>query len=656
MALLKVVLLLAAIAGTYAEVIDRTIYFKNPHIMGPHYWEQKGGLTVDSQHYDAGVAFRVWAPNADANTAWILPAGSSTWAKQQMTKNSTDGNFYVNVGGASPGNGYTFQFTYQGGAPFTRLDPRAEGISPTVNQNSWAYSIVQDQSFDWGGVPYITPTPSKMVVYELHIPTFNVVSGAQGTFSSAIQKLSWLQSIGVTAVEIMPSATFSGPSNGWGYNPCAYYAIMNDFGGPNGLKSFVKAANQLGIAVLLDIVFNHADGGSSILLKYDGYAGPYGTGIYFFQSSQSLAFTPWGPRPNYASSPVAQYFYDNVQMWVTNYHISGFRWDSTICIRHGGTPNVPCYDDTMDIDSGWVLMQNGNIITKASPNFGWSTAEDTQEFTSITLAVSDQQAGLPGAPGGAEFTTQWDEEYYYTLEPAITLANNIQINLGQISSMLLDTDGEDPHRLMYTENHDKASNQQYGRIPAIVNPGGNAYSPTYWANKKAFMGMTNYFTSMGTPMLFYGQEFLTYASFNYPVPPPLDWGLATANVGATNFVKDFTSLRLNKGGVSSGLSGNYTSIMMQVATSSDQVLVYRRATNPGVDDVVIAANWYNTQYNSFTIYNFPNDGTWYIRMNSDSTRYSPLFANFGTSQTSITVSNGQGTIMLPEYAVVILSR
>jgi 1,4-alpha-glucan branching enzyme len=340
-------------------------------------------------------------------------------------------------------------------------------------------------------------------------------------------------------------------------------------------------------------------------------------------------------------------------MWITDYHISGFRWDSTICIRHGGTPGVACYDDTADIDQGWVLMQNGNAITQASR--GWSTAEDTQTFTSITLPISDQSAGLPGAPGGAGFNTQWDEPYYYTLEPALVLSNNINVNLGSLASMLTATDGEDPHRLMYTENHDKASNQQNGRIPALVNPGGNPYSPTVWAFRKAYMGIGTMFTSSMVTMLFYGMELLTYASFNYPVPPNIDWNLANANPGASLFIKDFIYLRLNKGGYSSGLTGNTTAILMQVSTSTDKVLVYTRSSKAG-DQVLVVANWYNTQYTSFTIYNIPYDGTWYFRLNSDSTRYCSQFGNFGTSQTSVNVVNGQATIQIPMYSMLVLTR
>eukprot|EP00456_Euglypha_rotunda_P076431 TRINITY_DN7153_c0_g1_i3.p1 TRINITY_DN7153_c0_g1~~TRINITY_DN7153_c0_g1_i3.p1 ORF type:complete len:222 (+),score=19.33 TRINITY_DN7153_c0_g1_i3:45-668(+) len=186
-------------------------------------------------------------------------------------------------------------------------------------------------------------------------------------------------------------------------------------GGYQALKRFVQAANQLGIAVILDVVWNHMSG-NNILENYDGNGGSSGNGIYFYQGQ--FANTPWGPRPNYDNSAVFQYITDNIQMWLSEYHISGFRWDSTICIRSGGDP---CWSDIVDIPNGWKLMQQSNILSAGSQYKAWSTAEDNSEYWDITKATTDTSAGLPGAPGGAGFNDQWAERYYDTAEPALVL-------------------------------------------------------------------------------------------------------------------------------------------------------------------------------------------------------------------------------------------
>jgi len=236
------------------------------------------------------------------------------------------------------------------------------------------------------------------------------------------------------------------------------------------------------------------------------------------------------------------------------------------------------------------------------------------------------------------------------------LANNDNLDGNAISKMITATDGEDPHRVMYTENHDKASNQQNGRIPAIVDPSGTPSNPSYWAFKKAFMGIGMLFTCSGTPMLFYGQEFMTYSRFDYPFPPNLNWSLASINQGATYYVQDLSTLRTNKNGTTAGLSGSQTSMLQMINNSTTKIFQFSRYSNNPSDATVVVANMYQTNYTSFQLKNMPSDGVWNVRFNGDSTRYSSQLGNFGVSQKSITVSGGTGNIMLPEYAIVILSK
>jgi len=220
--------------------------------------------------------------------------------------------------------------------------------------------------------------------------------------------------------------------------------------------------------------------------------------------------------------------------------------------------------------------------------------------------------------------------------------------------MISINDNEDPNRVMYTENHDKASNQQNGRIPKIVDSSGSPSNPSYWALKKSLMGIGIELTNSGVPMLFYGQEFLTYNAFNFPVPPALDWNLASTNQGVVNYVTDLAALKLNKAGTTVGLTGTGTKILQVVNDGTNKVIIYDRYS--GSSHVVVVANMYQVNYTSFITSNFPADGIWKIRFNGDNKRYSSQFGSFGLSQTQITVSGGSGDLMIPAYSVLVLSQ
>mgnify|MGYP001985655759 CR=1 FL=1 len=132
------------------------------------------------------------------------------------------------------------------------LDPRAQDIAPGTG--NFAYSVIHNPSFQWTDGGFTPPGPSKAIIYEMHIPSFTQNGGSMGTFSSAAAKLPYLQKLGINMIELMPVATFCDQADGWGYNPCAPFAAMQAFGGADGLKSFVNAAAQHNIGVMLDVV------------------------------------------------------------------------------------------------------------------------------------------------------------------------------------------------------------------------------------------------------------------------------------------------------------------------------------------------------------------------------------------------------------------
>lgn len=235
-------------------------------------------------------------------------------------------------------------------------------------------------------------------------------------------------------------------------------------------------------------------------------------------------------------------------------------------MRKGGDGKL-CWESNQNIPQGWILLQKANTLAENLKKkiFGslnadyYTTAEDDQGFDAITRNVNDKNYGIPGAPGGAGFDSQWGYPFYYGFVTELIksgkliclgylltiLLDNSQIDMGHVSLVYSNRndDGGDINRLMFTECHDMASNQNKGRIPSIVDPGGNGYKPSYckWslilplfilgAQKKSMLGIAFVLTAPRYPMLFYGQEMLSYQTFNFPVPPALDWGLASANKG-----------------------------------------------------------------------------------------------------------------------------
>lgn len=584
-----------------------------------------------------GYCFGVWAPNA--GSAAIMPMGRGNWGKTNMNKNNSAGTFSVYIPGARPGDQYAFQFN----GNLQRIDPRAQGIQ----ENGFSYSVIPEP-YEWRN-SFTPPGPEKSVVYELHIPSFSGSNGG-GTFSSAQAHLPYLQYLGVNMIELMPVGAFCGTSSGWGYNPCAPWAVMQSFGGPTGLKSFVDAANGMGIGVMLDVVWNHADGGTA-LKDYDGYAGSAGNGIYFYETSLN-GETFWGPRPNFGSPEVAAYIVDSVDMWMNDYHISGFRWDSTICIRK---PGQSCWTESSNLDAGWQLMQQANTAMLRNNGNAISAAEDTQGWVDVTLPVSDLNAGYPNAKGGGGFVSQWGYKgFFYSFFTQLTESDNGNVDMSTVATLA--SSSTEGRRVLFTENHDMASNQNHGRIPNIVDPNGNPSDPSYWAIKKSMLGIGVVMTAPGIPMLLQGQEFMTYADFQFPTPPNLDWSLPNTNRGIVSMVHDMISLRLNKNGTSAALTSQGANVIQVVDQSTAKVaVIHRQSGGSGTGShVLVVLNMYNSKCAPFTITGVPQDGQYNVLFNGDLQRYTSKNQNCGASQSSVQVSNGAGSVMLPEFSMVIL--
>ena len=189
-------------------------------------------------------------------------------------------------------------------------DPRSQWQPNGVH----GLSRVYDQAaFAWSDEGWDATSIERSVVYELHIGTFT----PRGTFDAAIERLDYLVELGITHIELMPVAAFPG-GHGWGYDGAALFAVYEGYGGPDGLKRLVDACHARGLAVLLDVVYNHF----GPVGNYSGMFGPYLTERHR---------TPWGGAVNFegwGSDEVRRFFCDNALMWMRDYHIDGLRLDA----------------------------------------------------------------------------------------------------------------------------------------------------------------------------------------------------------------------------------------------------------------------------------------------------------------------------------------
>lgn len=615
-------------------------YFHGYDNWGAHIYDNNGGANhshtaalVPSAKVgmgaweDAGdTTFRVWAPNATSVTVAGSFNGWSGTATPLALE--TGGTWSVDVPGDQRGE--TYKYVIDG--TLWKNDPRATAVTNSVGDSI----ITAPSVYSWSS--FTMPGWHELVIYEMHVGTLNdTPGGTPGTWQSAILKLDHLDDLGINAVKVMPVAEFAGDFS-WGYNPAHPFAPETAYGSPIDMKDFIDECHQRGIAVIIDVVYNHLGPSDLDMWRFDGSStGSYG-GIYFYQDWR--AATPWGhTRPDYGRGEVRSYLRDNAMYWLTEFNADGLRWDSTINIRtqdNGGGGDIP---------DGWSLMQWINNEIDAAMPWKISIAEDLQNNDWITKAT--------GA-GGAGFDSQWDSAFVHPVRTAVIESNDANRDMWAVRDAIAKIDnGDRLKRIVYTESHDEVANGR-ARVPEEIWPG-NAAS---WASKKrSTLGAGLVFTSPGIPMIFQGQEFLEDGYFQDT--DPLDWSKASTHAGIVNLYTDLIALRKNTGGKTAGLRGN--GVNVHHVNDTNKLIAFHRWDNGGAgDDVIIVANFSSTGYSSYNI-GFPSAGTWKVRFNSDWNGYDSGFGNWNAYDTTAVSGTKDGmnfnaNVGIGPYTVIILSK
>ena len=579
---------------------------------------------------EQGVAFRVWAPNADSVS---LIGDFNDWSPEASPMEVEENGYWsVMIEGAKAGDEYKFYIT-NGEKTFERIDPYSREVT-----NSVGNSIIHDPAFDWGEDNFQMANHNELVIYEMHIGTYNRVDqDAPGDFFDAIEKFNHLKKLGINAIEIMPVAEFAGDWS-WGYNPAHIFAVEQAYGGPDALKRFIRRAHKEGFAVIMDVVYNHFGPSDLDLWQFDGWSENDKGGIYFYNDWKST--TPWGEtRPDYGRPEVRQFIYDNAKMWVEEYHVDGLRYDMTAYIRKVNGI------DASDIPEGWTLMQWINQDLAAKLPGILLVAEDLQGDSWLTRQAEE---------GGAGFSTQWDAHFVHPIRNVIQQPEDAHRDMGMIAEALNYKYNNDAfQRVIYSESHDEVANGK-ARVAEEVSPGA---ADNYFAQKLSVLAASMALTAPGIPMLLQGQAFVEDRWFDDQ--DPLDWDRAKRFKGIVRLFCDLISLRRNLFNVSRGLTGQH--INVHHVNNVDKVVAFHRWNEGGRgDDVIVLLNFTNEAKENYQI-GFPSEGLWRVRLNSDWSGYSEDFDDHPIHDVSTIPDNRDGypvsgEVSIGPYSIVVLSQ
>lgn len=310
-----------------------------------------------------GVRFRLWAPGCREVRLRLGEDGPGL----AMTP-SAEGWFERTEPGAGPGTRYRFEV---GGG--LRVPDPASRFNP--DDVHGASEVIDPAAFDWQDGAWRGRPWTEAVIYELHVGAFS----PEGSFAGVAARLDHLAGLGVTALELMPVADFSGARN-WGYDGVLPFAPDSSYGRPEALKALVQAAHARGLMVLLDVVYNHFGPEGNYL---NAYAGP------FFDERRQ---TPWGAALRFAG-PVREFFIHNALYWLEEYHLDGLRLDAVHAI--------------VDPSGRHILAELAERVAAASSG----------RHVHLVLENDGNQAHLLG-PGG--YSAQWNDDLHHALHVLLT--------------------------------------------------------------------------------------------------------------------------------------------------------------------------------------------------------------------------------------------
>ncbi len=435
-------------------------------------------LPQGAEIVEGGVRYRIWAPDKGRVEVEVENADSH---KHEIVPLLLDASGFFEGIHHGGGAGDTYKFRLGGSNTFP--DPSSRWQPEGVHGKSM---VIDPQKYEWKDAEWQRPRFRDLVLYELHIGTFTPV----GTFLSAIEKLPYLVDLGVNAIEIMPVADFPGNRN-WGYDGVSLFAPARCYGRPDDMRALVDAAHALGIAVILDVVYNHLGPDGNYIAAYSPF--------YFTKKHK----TPWGDALNFddeQSGPVRSFFVSNAIYWLEEFHIDGLRLDATHAMQDDSPRHIlqeiadavharGCYGFAED-------ERNFATLTEHKPKgFGLDAAYADDFCHTVQVALGDLRFGedFTGAPD--ELADELQHGWHYR--------GKVSAHTGAPRGT--ECDHLPPERFLFCiSNHDQSGNHAFGeRLNHLC-------SPEEYRVASALLLLAPY-----TPQLFMGQEWGASTPFLY---------------------------------------------------------------------------------------------------------------------------------------------
>ncbi len=587
-----------------------------------------GGFVVDfdtlehaplgSTLVDGGAVFRVWAPGA--STAYVRGQFNNWGTSDPMTKR---GEYFVAY---VPGAADRQMYKYYLNGSIWKPDARGKSLNSSDNMNT---QIEDRFRYDWQVDDFDTPDFEKMVIYQLHVGTFSGRNDPYGTapfpggFPEVAARAPHLAELGVNAVMLNPITEFPWDYSA-GYNPISQWAPEWAYGTPDEFRQMVDTLHSYGIAVILDIVWNHFSYSDNYLWEYDG------SQVYF---DDPAVDTPWGSQADLDRDPVRDYFVDSALYWLEEFKVDGFRMDAT------GYMNI--YPQEA---SGWSLMQRLNDEMDGRWVDKIAIAEQLPDNSWITR---------PTSLGGAGFDSQYNDAFTDRLREEIADASYGDPEMWKIRDIVNGSGQylENGYVTNYLELHDEAWPSSGGqRMVKTIDA--TAPHDDQWAKGRTKLAQGVVMTAPGIPAILMGTEWLEDTDFGTDYENRIDWSKKTTYAPIFAYYRDLIHLRTQRDALRADAGHQVFHL-----NEGGNVIAWQRWSG---DDVLVAvANFGNTDYASYRI-GLPQPGDWYEALNSQAAEYDGSgMENPGTVAAEAVAQDGyaqSAVIQLPKMGFIVLAH
>lgn len=534
---------------------------------------------LGSTPVSGGTVFKVWSPAS--NSCTVRGTFNSWGGNAALTK--VGEHFVGFVAGANAGAQYKYYFNNSTWAS----DPRSAALVPTSGYNS---VIVNPDAYAWQ-VNNFSPAPmQELVIYQLHVGTFAGRNDPKGStpnpsrYIDVAARADHLAELGVNAVMLNPVNEFPGDLSG-GYNTVSPFAIESKLGTPDQFRQMVDALHARGIAVLLDIVYNHAASADNILWNFGGSQ-------QYFDST--AVETPWGAQCDFDKAAIRQFYTDAAETMLTDYRLDGFRMDAAMYMTDSG--NTPQWSNGQKI----IRAMHDNVRNRHA-----------DKHTIAELYIDNRWATDP-TPTGLGFTAQYHNEFKEAVRSAIFAAASGEPNLQRVANVL---DGQGvgvsgSAVLNYFELHDDCWPLN-GTQRAVTSIDTTSPADDQFARGRTKIGQAFTLLSRGVPAIVQGTEWLEDEGWE---SSRIDWSHKARYPGIFRFYRDLIKLRTSE----PPLFADAPLSMINVNDSLNVMAWERRVDGGG--SFVAAVNLSNSDRNGYRI-GIPRAGRWEVVMNSNDVQY-----------------------------------